>query len=45
VSRGEAAQAERVAALRAAVQGGTYRIDLDKLAERIADDELARVGR
>jgi flagellar biosynthesis anti-sigma factor FlgM len=45
VSKEEEAQAERVAAIRAAVNDGSYRVDLDHLAERIADDELARSGR
>jgi flagellar biosynthesis anti-sigma factor FlgM len=45
VTRGDAARGERVAAVRAQVQAGTYQIDKQKLAENIADDELLRAGR
>ncbi|MSP59501.1 MAG: flagellar biosynthesis anti-sigma factor FlgM [Myxococcales bacterium] len=41
----QAARAERVADVRARVQSGGYRVDVRKLAERIADDELARGAR
>ena len=44
-SRAHAARAERVAQVREKVQNGTYQVDRQKLAERIADDELARAGR
>ncbi len=44
VTRDERASAEKVSAVRAAVDSGTYRVDFDKLAERIADEEMARVG-
>jgi hypothetical protein len=42
VARDEASSADRVAAVRAALANGTYTVDLDRLAERIADEELAR---
>jgi negative regulator of flagellin synthesis FlgM len=45
VSRGDAARSERVAAVREQVQSGTYQVDRQKLAERIADDELVRAGK
>jgi flagellar biosynthesis anti-sigma factor FlgM len=44
VTRGSAARSERVATVRSQVQSGTYHIDRDKLANRIADDELERAG-
>ena len=44
VSRGSAVRSERVASVRAQIQSGTYVIDRDKLANRIADDELERAG-
>ena len=44
-SRADAARAERVSAVRDKVQAGTYQVDRQKLAEGIADDELARAGR
>ena len=42
VARQSAARSQRVAAVRAQVESGTYKVDKDKLAERLADDELAR---
>jgi flagellar biosynthesis anti-sigma factor FlgM len=42
LSHDEATSAERVAAVRAAIENGTYRIDFEQLAERIADEEIAR---
>ncbi len=45
VARQTAARSERVATVRAQVESGSYPIDKDKLAERLADDELARAGR
>jgi len=44
VSRDSAVRSERVASVRAQIQSGTYAIDRDKLANRIADDELERAG-
>jgi flagellar biosynthesis anti-sigma factor FlgM len=40
-----AARAARVAQLRNQVRSGTYRADREALANRLADDELARGGR
>jgi flagellar biosynthesis anti-sigma factor FlgM len=40
----EAARAERLQALRSQIRSGSYRIDFDKLAERILQDETARWG-
>lgn len=45
VARGRAAVAERVEEVRARLDAGTYRVDLDRLAERMLDDELGRLGR
>jgi len=45
VARQSAARSERVASVRAQVQSGSYKIDRDRLAERLADDELARAGK
>jgi len=45
VSRSDSARSQRVAEVRAQVQAGTYSIDRDKLAAKIADDELLRQGR
>ena len=42
VSHKEAQQAEKVAALKSAVRAGSYKVDLDKLAAKIADDEIAK---
>lgn len=44
-ARGRAAQTERVARVRAAVQAGTYRPDLDQLAHKIVNEELVRPRR
>ncbi len=40
-----AARASRVASLKQQVQSGNYRVDKDALANRLADDALARRGR
>jgi len=45
VSRSDSARTQRVAEVRAQVQAGTYVIDRDRLAAKIADDELGRQGR
>ena len=42
VAQQSAARTQRVAAVRAQVQSGSYKVDKDTLAERLADDELAR---
>ena len=39
-SRGKAAQTERVARVKAAVKDGSYKPDLDRLAEKFVDEEL-----
>ena len=44
VSRDEKMSAEKVASVKLAVDSGTYRIDYDKLAERIVDEDVSRVG-
>lgn len=41
----KAAQAAHIAALQREVREGTYRVDLQKLAEKIADEELAGASR
>lgn len=41
----EAQLAERIAEARAQIRAGTYKIDPEKLAERLLDEELARAGR
>jgi flagellar biosynthesis anti-sigma factor FlgM len=41
-SRQAEVTAGQVEALRAKVASGTYRVDIEKLAHRIVDDELAR---
>lgn len=38
----EAAASERVATVRAQVKAGTYKIDREKLTERLVDEEVAR---
>ncbi len=43
-SAGSAGNAERLQQLRREVAEGRYRVDLDKLAGNIADDELSRHG-
>jgi flagellar biosynthesis anti-sigma factor FlgM len=42
--RGRAARAEKVAALRQAVAGGQSRVDRGAVADKMADEELARAG-
>ena len=37
-----ASASARLAAIRASILRGTYVVDLDRLAERIVEDELAR---
>ena len=32
----------RIATLKAQIDGGTYKVDLDRLAEKMADEEIAR---
>jgi anti-sigma28 factor (negative regulator of flagellin synthesis) len=44
-SRSEAAHTEKLARIARELKDGTYKVDLDRLAERITDDELARAGR
>jgi anti-sigma28 factor (negative regulator of flagellin synthesis) len=39
------AAAERLAAIRTQIEAGTYSVDLDRLAERVADEVLAQRGR
>lgn len=41
-ARAEAASAQRIAELKAQVENGTYRVDFDRLAEKLADEEIAR---
>jgi anti-sigma28 factor (negative regulator of flagellin synthesis) len=38
------ARAEKVQQIAKAMQGGTYKVDLDKLSHAIASDELARAA-
>jgi anti-sigma28 factor (negative regulator of flagellin synthesis) len=42
--RSDAARAARLSAVRAALVDGSYQVDFKALAERIADEELARGG-
>jgi flagellar biosynthesis anti-sigma factor FlgM len=44
-SRLDGAVLERLQAVKAAIAGGNYAVDFDKLASRLVDDELARGGR
>jgi flagellar biosynthesis anti-sigma factor FlgM len=44
-SRLDGAVLERLQAVKAAIAGGTYAVDFDRLASRLVDDELARGGR
>ncbi|HKA86173.1 MAG TPA: flagellar biosynthesis anti-sigma factor FlgM [Haliangiales bacterium] len=39
------AREKRVAQIGAALDGGTYKVDHQKLAERLVDEDLARWGR
>ena len=39
------ARGKRVAEIHAALDGGTYKVDHQKLAERLVDEDLARWGR
>jgi len=39
-SRGQAVQAERVARIKSAVDAGTYKPDLDQLAQKFVDEEI-----
>lgn len=38
--RGKAVHAERVEKVRQAIKNGTYKVDLDRLAAKIADEEI-----
>jgi anti-sigma28 factor (negative regulator of flagellin synthesis) len=42
--RGRSAHASHIANIRAQLSGGTYKVDKEALASRMADDELARSG-
>ena len=39
-AKSRATQLERVAKVKAAVQDGTYKVDLDKLAQKFIDEEM-----
>jgi flagellar biosynthesis anti-sigma factor FlgM len=41
-ARAEAAHGEKLSALRQALDKGTYRVDYDKLADKIVTDEIER---
>ncbi|MCC7381333.1 MAG: flagellar biosynthesis anti-sigma factor FlgM [Deltaproteobacteria bacterium] len=43
--KSEAESEAKVAAVKALLDAGTYRVDLDRLAERLVDEELARAER
>lgn len=43
-ARAEAALQERIAALKSQIESGTYKIDFDRLANRLIDEELQRSG-
>jgi anti-sigma28 factor (negative regulator of flagellin synthesis) len=42
--RGRSAHASHIATVRAQLQAGTYKVDREALASKMADDELARSG-
>jgi anti-sigma28 factor (negative regulator of flagellin synthesis) len=44
-TRSEAAHGAKLERIAQQLKDGTYKVDLDRLAERITDDELARTGR
>jgi len=44
-NRSEAVHTAKLDRIARELKDGTYKVDLDRLAERIVDDELARTGR